>query len=738
MLERLGRLAVRWRAAILALALAGAGIAGAAGGGVAGELTTSGGFVLADQESAQAAAALERLFNQHNPNLILLVTAKNGSVDDPDVAAEAAALTQRLAREPGVTQVTSYWNLGRPEALRSQDRRQALVMARILGSDDAAMERVAAIAPRFQQEGPATAVQVGGTARLFLELSEQVERDLVRAESISLPITLLLLVLAFGSVVAGGLPLVLGILAILGNFLLLRGLARVTDISVYALNLTFAMGLGLAIDYSLLLVSRYREELRSAPPHEAVVRTVRTAGRTVLFSAATVIASLAALLVFPLGFLRSMGLAGIGVVAIAALAAVAVLPALLAVLGRRVDWLQVLPERRAAGGSGGFWHRTATVVMRRPLPIALVVTGLLLALGAPFLGIRWGIPDDRALPATASSRQVMDAIRERFPAMEAGALSVVAEHAGDPRALAGALDRYAAALSRLPGAARVEAATGSYAAGRRIAPPGPAARRFTAGGATWLSVVPAVEPISPDGEQLVRDVRALAAPFEVRVGGPSAELLDQREAMFRQVPLAAGLIALATFVLLFLLTGSVLLPLKAAVLNLLSLTATFGSLVWVFQEGNLAGLLDFTPGGTIEITMPVLMFCMAFGLSMDYEVFMLSRIKEEHDRRGDTVSAVAAGLQRTGRIVTQAAALLAVVFIAIGTSEVRYVKMLGLGMALAVIVDATLVRALLVPAAMRLAGRANWWAPRPLRRLHERFGLREAPLPEPAAGGTVP
>jgi RND superfamily putative drug exporter len=536
-------------------------------------------------------------------------------------------------------------------------------------------------------------------------------------------------------VVAASLPLGIAGLAVVGTFCVLRVLASFTQVSIFALNLTTAMGMGLAIDYSLFVVSRYREELRAgAEPGDAIVRTVTTAGRTVIFSAVTVAVSLAAMLVFPLAFLRSFAYAGVAVVALAAVGAVVVLPAVLAVLGRRVDTL-VLWHRAPKPEGTGFWHRVAMAVMHRPVVVSAVVIALLLVLGAPFLRIAFGLPDDRVLPASASSHQVQDAIRTRFSSNEASALSVVV--AGDVSNRSADVARYAADLSRAPGAARVDASTGSYISGQLVAPPNGASARFTGTTGTWLSVVPAVEPYSGAGETLVKAVRAVPAPFHVQVGGASAELVDSKSSLFSRVPLAGGLIALVTFVALFLMTGGVLVPVKAVVVNLLSLTATFGAMVWIFQDGHLSGLLDFTATGTIATTMPILMFCIAFGLSMDYEVFLLSRIKEEYDRTGDNVSSVALGLERTGRIVTAAAALLAVVFLAFATSHVTFIKLFGLGLALAVILDATLIRAVLVPAFMRLAGRANWWAPGSLRRVHARFGISES-SDGPAAAGAAP
>jgi RND superfamily putative drug exporter len=762
MLEWLARWLLRRRVLVLVVALVAVGLAGVFGAGAVAKLR-SGGFEDPTASSTRAAAALRDTFHTGEPNLVLLVTADGSTVDQARVASGGLELTRRLAAERDVGEVQSYWTTKAP-ALRSADGRQALVLARIAGDDDATQKRADQLAAAFERDDGAMRVQVGGQARTFAEVSDQVERDLTRAEAIAVPITLVLLVIVFSSAVAGALPLAVGGFAIIGTLLLLRLLAGVTDVSVYALNLTTALGLGLAIDYSMFIVSRYREELHAGQePADALVTTMRTAGRTVLFSAATVAVALVALLVFPLYFLRSFGYAGIAVVALAAVGALIVLPALLAVLGRRIDSLRLpIGRRRTAvrtsgpvaagstgpaglrvtggapatgpGASSGAWHRIAMAVMRRPVPIAIGVVAVLLVLGAPFLGVRFGLPDDRVLPASASSRQVSDAIRADFAARDADALEVVATGTGAPAARAGEIDGYATALSKLGGVARVDALTGSYASGRKVAA-ATQAGRFVAAAATWLRVVPTVEAYSSAGEDLVERVRALPAPFAVEVGGPSAQLVDTKAAISDRLPLAVAIIAGATLVLLFLMTGSLVIPIKALVLNLLSLSAVYGAMVFVFQEGHLSGLLGFTPTGTIDTSMPVLLSCIAFGLSMDYEVFLLSRIKEEHDRTGDTVSAVAIGLERSGRIVTTLAALLAIVFIAFATSQVTFLKLFGLGTALAIVVDATLIRALLVPAFMRLAGQANWWAPRPLRRLHDRIGLREdmgrpRPVPE--------
>jgi RND superfamily putative drug exporter len=494
------------------------------------------------------------------------------------------------------------------------------------------------------------------------------------------------------------------------------------------------MGIGLGVDYALFIVSRFREELRGgAGVTDAVVTTVETAGRTVLFSALTVAVSLSALLVFPLYFLRSFAYAGIAVVGLAALGAIVVLPALLATRGRRGDSFALWKRKEKEVGEG-FWHRLATFVMHRPIRVAVAVVAVLVVLGLPFLGVRFGFPDDRVLPTSASSRQAQTQIRDNFSSEEAAALSVVLPDAGPPSPqLQAEVTDYATRLSSLKSVARVDAITGSFAQGRQVAPPSPVSARFAGQTGTWVSVVPSVEPLSSAGEQLAKDVRSMRAPSDTRVSGASAQLVDSKSGVFGRLPLALGIIALVTFVVLFMMTGSVVVPLKALVLNILSLSATFGAMVWIFQEGHLSNLLNFTATGSLDSSNPILMFCIAFGLSMDYEVFLLSRIKEEHDRTGDNISSVAIGLEHTGRIVTAAAALLAVVFIAFSNSDVSFIKMFGIGMSLAVIMDATLVRGGLVPAFMRLAGNANWWAPAPMRRFYDRFGLRESGTKRPAA-----
>ena len=739
MLSRLGRFTVRRRKLVLVATFLLVLVAGALGTGVADRLT-AGGFADPKSESEQAKDLLDRRFGAARPNLVLLVTPHRGDVDAPATADAGRALTRELAREPGVGNVVSYWSLGEAPPLRSRSGDRALVLAAIRGDEDRVNDRIKQLSPHYTRHGPTVEVAVGGEAEVSRQVNEQVTGDLGKAERITIPITLLLLVVVFGGLIAAGLPVLVGVLAILGTLLALFAISSVTSVSIYSLNLTTALGLGLAIDYSLFVVSRFREELRRGlEPHDAVVRTVETAGRTVAGSALTVAASLGAMLLFPLVFLRSFAYAGIAVSLIAAAGAIVFLPALLAVLGHRVDALQLWKRDPKPVGQGT-WHRVATAVMRRPVPIATAAVLLLAVLGIPFLRLHIGLADDRVLPAGRSSRQVQNVIRHDFASNENGALQVVAPDA-DPNDAA-TLGRYAAALSRIRGVARVDAATGSYVHGAPVPAPAATTTRFqsSAVNGAWLSVVPAVEPLSSAGEALAHHVRDATSPVgKTLVAGPGAELIDSKDSLFGRLPWAGAWIAIATFVLLFLMFGSLVVPVKALVLNVLSLSATFGAMVWIFQDGHLGGLLDFTATGSLVATMPVLMFCVAFGLSMDYEVFLLSRIKEEHDRTHDNVASVATGLERTGRIVTSAAVLISVVFVVLATSGVSFIKLFGVGLALAVLMDAFVIRATLVPAFMRLAGEANWWAPRPLARLYERFGIRESepvPAPTPMSAST--
>ncbi len=733
MFTRLGHLVVRRRRMVLVTTLMGLVVAIVLGSGVFAELT-NGGFDDPDSESTRAIEALDDEFDTGNADLVAIVTATGGDVDDPEVTATATALTEEFAAIDGTDDVVSYWSLGSPAPLRSVEGDRALILMRFPGAeeDPERAETIESILDDYSGlERNGLTVGLAGSEPVFAAVGETIEGDLARAEMIAVPLTLLLLLFVFGGVVAAGLPLVVGAISVFGAFMVLWTVTQFTNVSIFSINLVTALGLGLAIDYSLFIVSRFREERAlGRSVDDAVVRTVETAGRTVAFSAITVAISLSALLIFPLYFLRSFAYGGIGVLVVAMVVSVVALPALLAVLGPRVDSLQLFKRRQAPVGTG-FWHRLATGVMRRPGAVAIAGVTFLLALGVPFLSVEWGVPDDRVLPESTEVREQSDILRTQFDSSEADAFAIVASGGVDTAAI----ESYAAAVSSVDGVARVDSAVGRFVAGANVATD-PSLAQFdpaasASGDATWFNVVPAVEPISVDAERMVGEIRTIDSPFdETLVGGASAALVDSKSAIFSLVPYAAAIIVVATFVLLFLMFGSLLVPIKAIVLNALSLTATFGLMVWVFQEGNGADLLGFTPTGLTDISMPILMFCVAFGLSMDYEVFLLSRIKEEYDRTGDNDLAVAIGLEKTGRLVTAAALLLSITFFAFATSGVTFIKLFGLGLAVAVLVDAFIVRSTLVPALMKLAGDWNWWAPTPLRRIHERFGISEAPPEE--------
>jgi RND superfamily putative drug exporter len=734
MLERLGHFLVRRRRWILGGTLLVVLVAGAIGGNVADHLK-AGGFDSPDIESERASRVLGQTFKQSPPNFVLLVTAKHGTVNDPDIRAEGVGITNRLFAEKGVGQVLSHWSLGPRSPLMSRGQRQAIIVAELDGDDQERTDLAKVLVPKYTFETPNVIVRVGGFEAIFHEVSDVITKDLAKGESIAIPITLALLIIVFGSVIAAAMPVAIGLISIIGTFFVLRVIGEITNVSVFALSMTTAMGLGLAIDYSLFIVSRFREELRKgADTESAIVTTVRTAGRTIIFSGITVGVSLSALTVFPLYFFKSFGYAGIGVVVMAVLGAVVFLPAVLAVLGPNIDrW--ALWRRHPKEIGEGFWHRLAVLVMRRPIPVALIVVAVLVFLGLPFLHVNVGLPDERVLPPSAATRRVHDILRRDFPSEEVQSMRVVATGI-DPAARRADIVRYSTELSKLRGVAHVESVTGTYADGRQISGPSFTSSRFSAPDATWFQVVPSVDPSSRQGERLVHLVRDGSAPFDVLVGGPSAQLVDAKASLFSRLPVAIAWIGVATFILLFLMFGSLLVPVKALVLNFLSLTATFGAMVWIFQDGHLSGLLDFTPTGLLDISSPILMFCIAFGLSMDYEVFLLSRIKEEYDSTGRNEQSVAMGLERTGRIVTAAAVLISVVFLSIGLGSIRFMKLFGIGMTLAVLMDAFVIRGTLVPAFMRLAGRANWWLPWFLKPLHARVQIRESV--ESRAGPTAP
>jgi RND superfamily putative drug exporter len=716
MLHRLGTFAARRAKPVLlitVLLLAGAAVLGfSAFGKLAG-----GGFDDPGADSTKAATALADHFGGQ-ADLVFVVDAGR-NLDDAAVAKAGADLTRRIAAEPDLTGVASYWTTKAP-AMRSEDGTKALVVASITGDFDAGAEVADRLIQTYGGDHDGLKVNLGGEVGVNHDVNAQVGKDLAIAEAIAVPIILILLALAFGSVVAALLPLAIGTIAIFGTFAELSVLGSVTDVSIYAINLTTALGLGLSIDYALLMVSRYREELgKGADVQSAVVRTVETAGRTIVFSALTVAVALAALLLFPLFFLRSFAYAGIGVIVISMLSALVVLPALLTVLGPRVNagrlpWAKGAPKTVAP-----FWGRLAAFAMRRPGLTALPVVAGLLLLATPLLHVEFGTPDDRVLPTTTTSRVAGDALRNDFGSDDTNAINLVSTGPVKTAEIA----PYAAKLSALPDVVQVESAAGTFVKGQGKA--SPADQRMVADGVQRLSVVTQVDSRSDAAKKVVEATRAMPAPATFLVGGNTARFMDSQHAIGSRLPWAGGLIALTTLILLFLFTGSLLQPLRALLLNVIGLSATLGAMVLIFQDGHLSGWLGFTPL-PLDTSMLVLLFCIAFGLSMDYEVFVLSRIKEQHDEGVATADAVPNGLARSGRIVSTAAVILSVSFFAFGTGSVSFIQLFGIGSGLAVLIDATLIRGILVPAAFRLLGRAAWWSPGPLRHLHSRIGLTES------------
>ncbi len=725
-MRRLGHLVGRHRRVVLIVTAVLVIAAGVYGVNVKSHLT-AGGFVTDGSESVRAEAAQEQLFHTGTPNILLLVTAKQATVDASVIEQRGLALTDRLRTEPGVVEAVSYWSVGGAAPLRGEGGTQALILLRARGHEDDVARVTDGLYRRYALDDDLWSVRFGGPGEIFREVTEQAEKDLQRAEALSMPITLILLLLIFGSAVAAGLPLGIGIIAILFTFAVLRLISILTPVSIFSLNLTTGMGLGLAVDYSLFIVSRYREELGTGDdPHTALLRTMHTAGRTVAFSAMSVAIALATLLVFPLPFLRSFAYAGVAVVAVAGAISIVVLPAALAALGKNVNRWSIRKPRTPSATEHGFWYRQAHRVMRHPVLVTVGAGLVLVLLGLPALNLNLGLADDRVLHTDTPVRQVHDDLRANFETSEAGAISVVAPDVPPGAERRALVDGYATRLSQIDGVGRVDAKTGFYSHGRLVAPPNELSTRFASTRAAWFNVVPSVEPFSSAGESLVKGVRATKAPFPVLVGGITAKLVDTKASVYARLPLAFILINVLTFILMFLMVGSLLVPLKSIILNFFSLTATFGALVLIFQDGHLEGLLGFTHTGTIALYIPIALFCIAFGLSQDYEVFLLSRVKEHYDLTRDNEEAVATGLQLSGRIITALAILLIVVFAAFVTGEVSVVKLFGVGLALAIVVDAFIIRVTLAPALMRIAGHLNWWAPRGLRRLHLRFGIWES------------
>ncbi|GIH45962.1 putative drug exporter of the RND superfamily [Microbispora rosea] len=722
MFGALGRSAVRHRRLILLGALLFTVVAGVWGAGVFGRLGGGAGFDDPGSPSAHADRLLAGPLGRHTADVVVLYESDHLTVDDPAFAGPVRRALDTVPRED-VARLESHWSTGAPGFV-SHDRHATYVTVQFRSSDD--QERVRAlrgIRDRFEVRG--LTVRFGGVTAMTDQVNSTIARDIGLAEAISVPILLVLLAVVFRSLLAAALPLVVGVVAALGTMAVLRLVTLVADVSTFAIQVVTVLGLGLAIDYALLAVTRFREELgRGGSVETAVERTTATAGRTIAFSGAVVALSFAGLAVFPSRFLQSMAYAGAATVVLAVLTSLTVLPALLAAMGHRAGGKALgrragrngsgRPDGRARpAASGERWYRLAHAVMRRPRASALAVVAVLVALGLPFLGVNWARPGDWVLPSGADARTVTRELAERFTADPAKVVTAVVEA---PRAPSrAALDGYAARLDAVPG---VEGAsvTGTT---------GPLAR---------ITLGYAMDPMSRQAVRMVEDLRAVPPPAGAVASftGMPASRVDIVDMVVSRLPWMALFVAVVSVALMFLAFGSVILPIKSVLLNLLSLSASFGAVKLIFQDGRLAGLLGFEPVGAVDVNFPVLIVAIAFGLAMDYEMFLLSRVREERERGADPAEAMARGLARTAGIVTSAALLVAVSVAGFAFSSVTLMKMIGVGLVIAVAVDATIVRGLLVPATMRLLGERAWWAPRPLARWWRRHGLPEHPPAAPS------
>jgi RND superfamily putative drug exporter len=740
--QRIARLAIaapRRTIAIALLVMLGAAIFGIP---VIKSLS-AGGFEDPTSESWRATRVLSEKFGQGNMQMIIGVSSDAGA-NSAAARAVGADIVGGLKRSPDVADVQSAWTVpAAAQSLTSKDGTTGLIVAGITGGESGAQQHAKALADQLVYDRDGVKVRAGGMAMTYAQVNGQIQKDLLLMESIAIPLIFVVLVWVFGGLIAAALPMAISGFAILGSMAGLRVVTEFTDVSVFALNLTLTLGLALAIDYTLLIVSRYRDELASGTsPNEALLRTMGTAGRTVLFSAITVALSMAAMLLFPMYFLKSFAYAGITTVAFAAAAAVVVTPAAIVLLGDRLDSLDVRgpvrrllnrPKQTQCPVEQTFWYRSTKFVMRRSIPIGLAVIALLLLLGAPFLGIKWGFPDDRVLPDTATSRQIGDQLRTGFAVDAATNVTVVIPDTA--MVTTDELARYSMQLSHVSDVTFVSSAAGTFVDGSRVGPPSAAAA--VKDDSAFLTVGSTARLFTQASETQLDRLHAIAGPGGqgVLIGGTAQTNRDSSAAISSRIPTVLAVIGVITFILLFLLTGSVVLPLKALLLNVLSLTAAFGALVWIFQDGHL-GAFGTTATGTLTANMPVLLFCIAFGLSMDYEVFVVSRIREywlrSRQTSADNDESVALGLAGTGRVVTAAALVMSISFVALSAAHVSFMRMFGVGLTMAVLVDATLVRMLLLPSFMHVLGRTNWWTPKWLAQLHGRLWVSQAGATQPS------
>ena len=696
MFEKLGGFIVRRRKGVLTIFLLGTLAAGAIGSLAFGKLD-SGGYSDPSSESAKATTYIIEKFKVQEP-IITLVVDSQTSVDEAQVALNASALEKEIGNVKGISKTYSYWSTGGAPTMRSTDGKAGFILVYAdLKSDDfdgfSSLGKI--VQEKFDGDYKGLQVYAGGGAVITQAINHRIEKDLFLAESIAIPFTFLLLIFVFGAMVASAMPLFVGVTAILGSFFLIYLLTLFTNVSVFALNLITGLGLGLGIDYALLMVNRFREELyHGKSVEESVITTVATAGKTVFYSGLTVFVTMASLLFFPLNFLKSFGYAGIAVISLAVVGAVIALPALLAILGEKVD-KGVVRRSAITPKEDGRWAHTARTVMRRPIPVVIASLTVLGIMALPVVNIAFAQIDSRVLPASDRAAISSQIIESRFDGLLGSPIEVVVpDGVGREAEISSFLNE----VKGVDGVVRIGALE-------------------TYGKDIRVQVISSVASRSTASEQVIHEIRALDRPVGTLIGGAAADFTDSQDGIANKLPFALGWIALTVLILIFIFTGSIILPLKAIILNALSLCATLGAITWIFIDGHMKWLVgDFTVTGTLDTGSVILVAVVVFGLSMDYELFLLSRIREEHLSGKSNIESVAVGLQRSARIITAAALLLAVVFATFMISGVTSIKMLGFGVALAVLLDATLVRALLVPALMRLFGERNWWAPKWMQR----------------------
>ena len=695
MFEKLGHFAVRRKKFAVIAFVISILVAGGVGAQVFNRLD-SGGYSIASSDSYKVYTYIKDTLKESDPAIVVMVDAKT-SVDDPTVAARALALEKKMAQEDGVSKTLSYWSAGGAPSLKSSDGEAAYIL--IYGDGEAFSPKSQELGKIFQEsydgQVDGFTLYAGGFGVIGNAITEKIGKDLKLSESISIPLTFILLAFVFGALAASAMPLIVGVFAILGAFFVLYLLTLFTDVSVYALNLTTGMGLGLGIDYALLMVNRFREELHNGKTvEEAIVTMMTTAGKTVFYSGLTVLVPLMSLVFFPLPFLKSFGYAGVSVVALAVVGALCGLPPILAMVGKKID-KGVIRKSAITPKEEGRWAQTARFVMRRPVAVTVLSLVFLGVLAAPLTNATFSQTDSRTLPASNPAAIATAVQAERFPGQTGNPIEIIIPGGVSKQ---DEVSAYLSAVAKVEGVVLVNPAQ-PYQDDLRV------------------TAIHSMLPRTPEAQKLIHDLRDLPSPAGTMIGGVAADYTDSQDGIASTLPLALGWIAISVLILLFLFTGSVILPIKAIILNVLSLAATMGVLTWVFIDGHLQWLVgSFTVTGSLDTSIVILIAVVVFGLSMDYEVFLLSRIREEHDAGKSNEDAVAIGLQRSARIITAAAVLLAVVFAAFVLSGVTSIKSMGFGVALAVMLDATIVRGLLVPALMRLFGERNWWAPAALQR----------------------